>query len=106
MFQITSKKKLREIAKGDSDLEDMAKIIEDLNEDEEIIGQYEKEKLDARQHELDLIYAERKGLNQGSTETRIEIAKNMLKAKMDVSEIVKLTGLSESEIKKIKSEES
>ena len=110
MFQITSKRKLREIAKGDSDLEDMAKIIEDLNEDEEIIGQYEKEKLDKRQHELDLMYAERKGLNQGleegSTETRIEIAKNMLQSKMEVSEIAKLTGLSETEIEKIKSEES
>lgn len=110
MFQITSRKKLKEIAKGDSDLEDMAKIIEDLNEDEEIIGQYEKEKLDKRQHELDLMYAERKGLNQGleegSTETRIEIAKNMLQSKMEVSEIAKLTGLSETEIEKIKSEES
>ena len=30
----------------------------------------------------------------------------MLKSKMDVSEIVKLTGLSETEIEKIKSEES
>ena len=102
MFQITSKKKLREIAKGDSDLEDMAKIIEDLNEDEEIIGQYDSEKLDKRQHELDLMYAERKGLNEGIK----QIVKNMLKSKMDVSEITKLTGLSETEIEKIKSEEN
>ena len=102
MFQITSKRKLREIAKGDSDLEDMAKIIEDLNEDEEIIGQYDSEKLDKRQHELDLMYAERKGLNEGIK----QIVKNMLKSKMDVSEITKLTGLSETEIEKIKSEEN
>ena len=102
MFQITSKKKLREIAKGDSDLEDMAKIIEDLNEDEEIIGQYDSEKLDKRQHELDLMYAERKGLNEGIK----QIVKNMLKSKMEVSEIAKLTGLSETEIEKIKSEEN
>lgn len=46
MFQITSRKKLREIAKGDEDLEAMAKIIEDLNEDETIIGLYDKEKMD------------------------------------------------------------
>ena len=102
MFQITSKRKLREIAKGDSDLEDMAKIIEDLNEDEEIIGQYDSEKLDKRQHELDLMYAERKGLNEGIK----QIVKNMLKSKMEVSEIAKLTGLSETEIEKIKSEEN
>ena len=102
MFQITSRKKLREIAKGDSDLEDMAKIIEDLNEDEEIIGQYDSEKLDKRQHELDLMYAERKGLNEGIK----QIAQNMLKSKMEVSEIAKLTGLSKTEIEKIKSEES
>ena len=114
MFQITSRKKLREIAKGDSDLENMAKIIEDLNEDEEIIGQYDSEKLNKRQHELDLMYAERKGLNQGleqgleqgSNETRKEIAKSMLEAKMEVSEIIKFTGLSENEINEIKSEES
>ena len=48
MFQITSRKKLREIAKGDEDLEAMAKIIEDLNEDETIIGLYDKEKMDEK----------------------------------------------------------
>ena len=106
MFQITSRKKLREIAKGDSDLENMAKIIEDLNEDEEIIGQYDSEKLNKRQHELDLMYAERKGLEQGADNKAKEIAKSMLEAKMEVSEIIKFTGLSENEINEIKSEES
>ena len=114
MFQITSKKELRDISKGDEDLENMAKIIEDLNEDEEIIGQYDSEKLNKRQHELDLMYAERKGLNQGleqgleqgADNKAKEIAKNMLEAKMEVSEIIKFTGLSENEINEIKSEKS
>ena len=44
MFQITSRKELRDISKGDEELESMANIIEDLNEDEHIIGLYDKDK--------------------------------------------------------------
>lgn len=63
MFQITGRKELREISKGDGDLEDMAKIIEDLNE--EIIGQYDKEKMDEWMHRVGLKDAEKKGIEQG-----------------------------------------
>ena len=98
MFQITSRKKLREIAKGDGDLEDMAKIIEDLNEDENLIGLYDKEKMDELMKKIDYNVAVKEG--------KKEIAKNMLKANMNISEIAKLTGLSEKDIEKIKSEEN
>ena len=46
-----------------------------------------------------------KGLEQGSNNRANEIAKNMLKAKMSISEIAQLTGLSENDIMKIKSED-
>lgn len=130
MFQITSRKELRNISKGDEDLEAMAEIIEDLNEDENIIGLYDKEKMDEWMKKIDREEAIKEGhekgfelgveqgieqgvkqgieqgieqgLKQGSNNKAKEIAENMLKAKMNVSEISKLTGLTENEIKKIK----
>ena len=53
MFQITSKSELRDISKGDEELENMAKIIENLNEDEHIIGLYDKEKMDEWMKKID-----------------------------------------------------
>ena len=44
--------------------------------------------------------------NVAVKEGKKEIAKNMLKANMNISEIAKLTGLSEKDIEKIKSEEN
>ena len=106
MFQIISKKELREIAKGDEDLENMADIIEDLNEDEEIIGQYDKEKMDAWMNRVGLKQARKEGLEQGSNNKAKEIALNMLKKNMNIEDILEITGLSEKDIEKIKSEEN
>ena len=129
MFQITSRKELRDISKGDEELENMAKIIEDLNEDEYIIGLYDKDKMDAWMKKIDheeaikegrakgleqgleegraqgLEQGLEQGLKEGSNKKAIEIAQNMLKSGMDVSEISKFTGLSKNEIKKLKTEE-
>ena len=101
MFQITSKKELREIAKGDADLENMADIIEDLNEDEEIIGQYDKEKMDAWMHRVGINQARKEGLEQGKK----EIALNMLNMKMSIADISKATGLSEKDIEELQNTE-
>ena len=107
MFQLTSKKQLKEISKGDEDLENMAKIIEDLNEDEHIIGLYDKEKMDEWMKKIDHDEAVKEGLEQGrelgieqgieqGTKVKaLEIAKNMLKEKMKISDISRLTGLDE-----------
>ena len=106
MFQITSKKELREIAKGVEDLENMADIIDDLNEDEEIIGQYDKEKMDAWMNRVGINQARKEGLEQGSNNKAKEIALNMLKKNMNIEDILEITGLSEKDIEKIKSEEN
>ena len=111
MFQLTSKKQLKEISKGDEDLENMAKIIEDLNEDEHIIGLYDKEKMDEWMKKIDHDEAVKEGLEQGrelgieqgSKVKALEIAKNMLKEKMKISDISRLTGLDEKTIQNIKS---
>ena len=106
LLKITSRKKLREIAKGDGDLEDMAKIIEDLNEDENLIGLYDKEKMDEWMKKIDHNVAVKEGLEQGSNNKAKEIAKNMLNMQMSIEDISKATGLSEKDIEKIKSEEN
>ena len=126
MFQITSRKELRNISKGDEELEKMAKIIEDLNEDEHIIGLYDKEKMDewmkkidheeAIKEGLEKVYFSldseiarqglEQGLEQGSNNKALEIAKNMLESDMSISEISRFTGVSEIEIEKLKAEEN
>ncbi len=110
MFQITSRKELRDISKGDEELESMAKIIEDLNEDENIIGLYDKDKMDEWMRKIDHAEAVKKGhkkgleqgLEQGSKGKALEIAKNMLKENMDLSVISRLTGLDEKIIQDLK----
>lgn len=109
MFQITSRQELREISKKDEDLENMAKIIEDLNEDENIIGLYDKEQMDAWMKKIDHNEAIKEGtekglqqgLQQGLEEKAKEIAQNMLKANMSIAQISKLTGLEENTIKEL-----
>ena len=106
MFQITNKSELRDISKGDEELENMAKIIEDLNEDEYIIGLYDKEKMDEWMKKIDHAEAVKEGhaegLEQGSNKKALEIAKNMLKENMNLADIARLTGLDENIIQKLK----
>ena len=103
MFQLTSKKQLKEISKGDEDLENMAKIIEDLNEDEHIIGLYDKEKMDEWMKKIDHDEAVKEGLEQGieqgSKVKALEIAKKLLESGMNISDVSKFTGLNEKELK-------
>lgn len=42
------------------------------------------------------------GIEKGSQEKSLEIAKNLLNAKMDLDSIAKMTGLSMEEIEKLK----
>lgn len=106
MFQITNKKELKDIAKGDEDLMAMAKIIDDLNEDEAIIGLYSKEELDEWQRKVDEVQAKKEGKaegkSEGKKESTLEIAQNMLNMNMDIEIISKATGLSKKQIEDMK----
>ncbi len=118
MLQITNKRELLELAKGDEDLENMAKIIDDLNEDPNIIGLYDKEEMDEWMKRIDrkeaiktgraegLEQGLEQGLVQGSNQKAIEIARNMLEANMETLQISKLTGLSEEKVIKLKTEDN
>ena len=51
-----------------------------------------------------LYYAKKKGLAEGKTEERLEIAKKMLEMGLSVEQITEATCLSEVEVLKLKSE--
>ena len=104
IFQLIDKEEIKRLAKGDEDLENMVKIIDDLNQNPKIIGLYDKEEMDELMRNTDIDEAIKEGHKEGLEQGINKIAKNMLKAKMDVSEIAQLTGLSENDIIKIKSE--
>ena len=51
-----------------------------------------------------LYYAKEKGLAEGKTEERLELAKKMLEMGLSVVQITEATGLSEEDVLKLKSE--
>lgn len=104
MFQITNKDEVWKLAKGDEDLEAMAKIIDDINKDEEIIGAYYKDEMDEWMKKIDINEAKDEGHIEGSKEKALEIARNSLEIGLDVDVISKITGLSTEDIEKMKTE--
>ena len=108
MFQITNKDEVWKLAKGDEDLEAMAKIIDDINKDEEIIGAYYKDEMDEWMKKIDINEAKKdgqiEGHIEGSKEKTLEIARNSLEIGLDVDVISKITGLSTEDIEKMKTE--
>ena len=112
MLNVTSKKELYKIAKGDEVLMDMAKKIDELNMDEGIIGLYDEVKMKKAMHDYDIEEALENGKEQGisigeakgALEKAKETAKNLLKMKMSVSDISKATGLSKKDIKTLEKE--
>ena len=108
IFQITNKDEVWKLAKGDEDLEAMAKIIDDINKDEEIIGAYYKDEMDEWMKKIDINEAKKdgqiEGHIEGSKEKALEIARNSLEIGLDVDVISKITGLSTEDIEKMKTE--
>ena len=110
MMQLNDKEKIRKIAKGDEMLMIFGKSIEGVNEE---YGVYDKEAADEFVRQIDIADAEEKGIEQGVkqgvkqglkkgiAQKAKDIAKNMLKANMNVAEISKLTGLNQKEIIKL-----
>ena len=105
MLNITSLKDLKDISKGDEDLMAMEKIIKDLNEDKHMIGLYDKAEIDAWMNKIDreeaIAKGEKRGEKRGTKAGILSVARNMLKANMNIDEIAKLTGLHQNEITKL-----
>ncbi len=105
MLNITSLKDLKDISKGDEDLMAMEKIIKDLNEDKHMIGLYDKAEMDAWMNKIDreeaIAKGEKRVEKRGTKAGILSVARNMLKANMNIDEIAKLTGLHQNEITKL-----
>ena len=91
------------ITKGESNMEDILKKVEDFSEDEEILGAY-----DAEWHKMETERVVRlaqleEAEEKGSLNKSYEIALNMLKENINIEIISKVTGLNIDQIKKLES---
>ena len=114
MMMMEEKEDLREISKGDEELMAFEKKIEELSEDEEIIGLYDEKEMNELVNRLnraqDRKEARAEGLAEGHAEGRAEgieeatkkIVINMLKSDVSMEDIIKFTGIKEEDVLKIK----
>ena len=72
--------------------------VEELSTDPNFVGYYDLEEA----HRQDIASSYDTGLEEGMEKRNIEIAKNMLKEKIEISLISKMTGLSVDTIKELK----
>lgn len=100
---------LEKIGLGDKVIMEYKSKIENLSDDEIFANLYDVEKdIEMRRKAEDLYLKEQaikegreKGLQEGIKEGKTEIIKNMLNENLDISLIVKVTGVSEEEINKL-----
>ena len=76
--------------------------VEDLSTDPEFIGYYDLEEAHEQDIEDAIATGTRQGIEQGTRQEKIEIAKNMLSKDIDLEIILECTNLSLEEIKKLK----
>ena len=93
--------KMDQISKGDKIMEKLSKKVKKLNQDPDIIDviiENEDEIINNTLYEKGIS----EGISQGIEQNKIETVKKMLKDKLNIDLIVKYTGLSIDEIKKIR----
>ena len=99
IFKTRTKQTLEEIVKGEDELMNLRKAIEDINNNEGAWRKYSKAEIELA---IEAREARKKGLKEGREEGReeqkIEIAKNMIKDGLDIATIEKYTGLSRKEL--------
>ena len=99
-----SEDKMEKISKGDKIMEELSKKVNKLNQDPEIIDviiENEDEIIKNTLYEKGISEGISQGISQGIEQNKIENAKKMLKEKLDIDLISKITGLSKEEIKKL-----
>ena len=92
--------KMEKISKGDKIMEELSKKVKKLNQDQEILDviiENEDELIRNTLYEK----AVKKGISQGIEQNKVEIARKMLKEKLDIELISKITGLSNEDIEKL-----
>lgn len=102
IFDIEDKELVRNLCKGDKDMEDIMNRIEKYNDDEDVIGAYDYEAKMKLIADIEKEEAVEQGIKEGIKEGVITTAKNLLEEKIDINTISKVTGLSIEEIEKLK----
>ena len=96
-----TKEKMDEICEGDIFMKNLSDKVNDLNNDPDILDviiENEDEIINNSLYESGY----NKGVKQGISQNKLEIAKNMLKEKINVDIICKITGLSKEVVENIK----
>ena len=76
--------------------------IENLSEDEKMIGLYDAEKIAEKVRNTQINNAKKEGIEQGAKKEKLEIANNMLQENVDINFISKVTNLSIKDIENLK----
>ena len=95
-------KELKENSRGDKFMEKLEEEVRILNNDPELMEELLVEGEEERVRNTERLLGRREGLEEGASEEKITIAKNMLNKNMDTFTISEITGLTESEIEKLK----
>ena len=105
LFGVKTREEAKRLCEGDECMEKIYKKIDELNEDEDVIGAYDyeldKKRLAIGQRELGIEEGMKKGLKKGMKEALNNTVLNMLKENTPVDFISKVTGLSTLEINKL-----
>lgn len=82
-------------------IEKAVKELEYLSQDEKARAEYEAYDMAIRDEKSMIIFAERKGKEEGKKENSIEVAKEMLKINIPIETIIQVTKLTKEEIIKL-----
>ena len=91
---------LKEKYKGKEKFEGMVKKVEELTQDEDFLMYYDLEEKHKHEKQSSYELGIESGMEQGSKQEKIEIAKNLLN-KLPIEEIAEVTGLSKEEIENL-----
>lgn len=105
IFKATCSSDLKKEIESFTRLEEAKNFInkaKELSSDDEMVYMFDQENMQEMIRNTELEEATEAGIEKCSQEKALEIAKNMLNAKMDLDSIAKMTGLSMEEIEKLK----
>ena len=95
-------KEIDEYLEGDEIMSEYKSAIKKANTDPRFQAFMTPEEEEKLIRNTELYYSEKKGIEKGVKENKLETAKNMLNENLDLNLITKITGLPKSEIEKLK----
>ena len=101
VFNEQESKELSEIMEGHEIMEEYVKESKKTSTKEEVIGLYDKELYDEAMEYHRIRHAREEGMEKGMKKEKIEIAKSLKEAGVDIEIIIKSTSLSQKEIENL-----